>query len=106
MVNTAPVLDGLNSKVTFAENTINLGPQLIDVDVSFSDAENNFFPGSLTISGGLSEDVLGIRIRDSGPARSASSATPSPIPARPLRLFPGAPTERRWCSPSWSTPIR
>ena len=78
MVNTAPVLDGLNSKVTFAENTINLGPQLIDVDVSFSDAENNFFPGSLTISGGLSEDVLGIRIRDSGPARSASSATPSP----------------------------
>ncbi|GGA06806.1 hypothetical protein [Neptunicoccus cionae] len=38
---TAPTLTDLND-VTFAENTVNASPQLIDVDVDFADAEGDF----------------------------------------------------------------
>ncbi len=41
-VNTSPVLTDFATAITFAENTVNAAPQLLDVDVSFTDAEDNF----------------------------------------------------------------
>ncbi|WP_426232614.1 DUF5801 repeats-in-toxin domain-containing protein [Pararhizobium sp. DWP3-4] len=60
-VNDAPVLSGLGN-VTFSENVVNAGPQLIDNDVSLTDDDSaNFSGGSLTASwsaGGASQDQL------------------------------------------------
>ena len=60
-VNDAPVLTGLSPAIAFAENTVNATPQLLDSDVSFTDAEGNFDGGSLTVSGLLAEDRIAVR---------------------------------------------
>ncbi len=57
---TAPTLTGLAPSITFAENTVNTTPQVIDSDVTFSDAEGNFNGGALTVSGLLAEDRVSI----------------------------------------------
>src|SRR4051812_33429981 len=58
MPNTSPTLTGFAASVTFLENA---GPQLLDTDVTFSDPDNNFDGGALTVTGLLSEDVVSIR---------------------------------------------
>jgi T1SS-143 domain-containing protein len=61
VVNDAPVLTGLGN-TTFNENVVNAGPQLIDNNISLTDADSaNFAGGSLTASwssGGASQDQL------------------------------------------------
>jgi Ca2+-binding RTX toxin-like protein len=56
---TAPTLTGLDGP-TFAENTVNGAPQIIDSSVTFSDAEGNFNGGTLTVSGLLAEDTVSV----------------------------------------------
>lgn len=61
MANTAPLLTGITSPVTFAEDTVNVAPKLIDSNVTFTDPDNNFNGGTLTVSGLLAEDAVTIR---------------------------------------------
>jgi Ca2+-binding RTX toxin-like protein len=61
MPNSAPTLSGVSTSVTFAENTVNATPQIIDADVTFLDLDNNFLNGSLTLTGLLAEDRIAIR---------------------------------------------
>jgi hypothetical protein len=56
--NNAPTLTGLASAVTLDENR---DPQLLDSDVAFNDADENFDGGSLVLSGLLAEDRAAIR---------------------------------------------
>ena len=64
-VNDAPVLTGLGS-VSFAENVVNATPQLLDVDVTFTDAEGNFDGGTLSLTGLLTEDTVSVRNQGTG----------------------------------------
>lgn len=57
----SPALSGLTGSVTFDENLVNATPQLIDADVAFADADNNFNGGRLIVSGLLAEDRVSIR---------------------------------------------
>ncbi len=61
-----PTLSGLVRSVTFLENTVNATPQLIDTDVTFSDADNNFNGATITISGVLGEDRIAVRNQGTG----------------------------------------
>lgn len=63
---TAPVLANFATAVTFAENTVNATPQLLDTAVSFSDAEGDFSGGFLTLSGLLPEDRASLRHEGTG----------------------------------------
>ena len=45
----APTLTGFAPRVTFAENSVNTAPQLLDFDVTFADAEGDFGGGILTL---------------------------------------------------------
>jgi len=58
--NDLPDLIGLDSQVIFAENTVNTAPQLIDTSITFTDPDNNFAGGMLTVSGLLAEDAVSI----------------------------------------------
>ena len=60
-VNDAPTLTGIATSVTFAENTVNAGPQVIDSDVVFGDAEANLTGGQLTVSRLLAQDTVSVR---------------------------------------------
>jgi T1SS-143 domain-containing protein len=62
-VNDAPVLSGLAEQVTFLENVVNAGPQLLDTDVSVTDIDSaNFNGGTLEVTGIVTgEDTIGIR---------------------------------------------
>ncbi len=64
--NDAPTLTGLAASVTFAENTVNAAPQLIDTSVTVSDPEGNLDGGSLVVSGVLAEDTISIRDQGTG----------------------------------------
>ena len=64
-VNEAPVLTGLGS-VSFAENVVKATPQLLDVDVTFTDAEGNFDGGALSLTGLLAEDTVSVRNQGTG----------------------------------------
>ena len=44
-----------------AENVVNVTPQLLDGDVTFTDPDNNFDTGTLTITGLLAEETIAIR---------------------------------------------
>lgn len=63
---TAPTLTDFAPTVTFAENTVNASPQLLDTDVTFTDAEGNFDGGSLSLSGLLAEDTASVRNQGTG----------------------------------------
>ena len=56
---TSPTLSELGD-VTFAENSVNLTPQVIDSSVTFTDPDNNFNGGVLTVRGLLAEDSVSI----------------------------------------------
>jgi len=56
-----PQLTGFTATFTVAENSANETPQLIDADVTFTDAEGDFDRGTVTVSGLLAEDRIGIR---------------------------------------------
>ena len=66
MANAVPTLTGLATTVTFGENTVNAAPQLIDGDVSFSDADDNLDGGTLVVSGLLAEDTVSINNEGNG----------------------------------------
>ncbi len=57
---TAPTLTGLTNQ-TFAENTVNATPQIIDSNVTFTDPDNDFTGGTLVVSGLLAEDTVAIQ---------------------------------------------
>jgi hypothetical protein len=61
MANSVPTLTGLTTPVTFLENTVNAAPRIIAADVTFTDADNNFNGGALTVSGLLAQDTVAIR---------------------------------------------
>ena len=48
------------------ENTVNATPQIIDADVTFTDPDNNFDGGTLTVAGLLAEDTVAIRNQGTG----------------------------------------
>jgi hypothetical protein len=66
MANSIPTLTGLTTPVTFLENTVNGAPQIIAANVTFTDADNNFNTGTLTVGGLLAEDTVAIRNQGSG----------------------------------------
>ena len=57
-VNDMPALTDLEIALSLTEGD---APTLIDADVTFSDAEDNFDGGSLFVTGAVSGDVLSIR---------------------------------------------
>ncbi|MCK1333300.1 tandem-95 repeat protein [Bradyrhizobium sp. CW9] len=61
MPNSAPKLTDLVTSLNFLENTVNATPQILDSDVTFSDPDNNFNGGTLTVAGLLADDILSIR---------------------------------------------
>lgn len=56
-----PTISGFGPSVTFSENVVNAAPQLLDMDVSFSDAGAGVANGNLTLSGLLDEDRVSIQ---------------------------------------------
>ena len=60
-----PLLTGLRSSATFAENTVNVTPQLLDASVTFI-AETPLDGGRLVVGGLLPEDVVSILASGSG----------------------------------------
>jgi Ca2+-binding RTX toxin-like protein len=73
--NDTPVLTGLRPAVTFAENTVNAAPQRLDASVSFTDADNNFDGGTLTVAGLLAEDTVSIRNQGTSTGQIGFNAT-------------------------------
>ncbi|MCC1494328.1 FG-GAP-like repeat-containing protein [Cognatishimia sp. F0-27] len=63
---SAPSLTGLNPLITFSENTVNTTPQLLDSDVTFVDADDDFSGATLTIDGLLAEDTISVRDQGTG----------------------------------------
>lgn len=61
-VNDAPTISGMATSVTFAENTVNASPQVIDSSLSLADVDStDFGGGTLTVSyssGGGAQDAL------------------------------------------------
>ncbi len=64
-VNDAMTLTGFGPSVTFAENTVNTTPQLLDINVVFTDPDS-FSGGTLTLSGVLAEDRISVRNQGTG----------------------------------------
>src|SRR4029079_19118218 len=78
MANSVPTLTGLTTPMTFLENTANGAPQIIAADVTFTDPDNNFNGGALTLTGLLAEDTVAIRNQGAGAGQigiSGSSVT-------------------------------
>ena len=97
MANSVPTLTGLTTPVTFLENA---APQIIAADVTFTDPDNNFNAGRLTVTGLLAQDTVAIRNQGTGAGRSASPAATSRSAAASSAASPAAPAAR---SPSPST---
>ena len=57
----APNLSGLTGAITFSENLVNTTPQLIDADVTFTDADGDFTGATLTVAGVSAEDRIAIQ---------------------------------------------
>ncbi len=66
MTNSTPFLFGFANTITFDEELVNFGPQLLDTHVIFYDEDDNFDGGSLVMRGLLAEDILSIRNEGSG----------------------------------------
>jgi VCBS repeat-containing protein len=72
-----PVLIGLAPSVTFSENAVNAGPQLLDLDVTFTDSDGDFAGGTLSLSGVLAEDRISVRNQGSGAGQIGLSGSSS-----------------------------
>ncbi len=72
-----PVLTGLAPSVTFSENAVNAGPQLLDLDVTFTDSDGDFAGGTLSLSGVLAEDRIAVRNQGTGTGQIGLSGTSS-----------------------------
>src|SRR5262245_45636262 len=66
MPNSVHTIAGLSTTITFAENTVNATPQLIDPDVTFTDLDSNLTGTTLTVTGLLPEDSVSIRNQGTG----------------------------------------
>src|ERR1700704_1036943 len=66
MANSVPTLTGLTTPITFLENTVNAAPQIIAADVTFTDPDNNFSGGTLTVADLLPQDTVAIRNQGTG----------------------------------------
>ena len=66
MTNSSPYLSGFSTAITFDEELVNFGPQLLDTGVTFTDLDDNFDGGSLVMRGLLAEDILSVRNQGSG----------------------------------------
>ena len=64
-VNDAMTLTGFGRSVTFGENAVNAAPQLLDINVVFTDPDS-FNGGTLTLSGLLAEDTVSVRNQGAG----------------------------------------
>ncbi len=60
-----PALAGFGPAVTFAENTVNLAPQLLDSDVNFT-SETSLSGGRLVVGGSLAEGRVSIITQGNG----------------------------------------
>ena len=65
----APILTGLVPTATFLENTVNAGPQYLDLDVAFTDSDGDYDGGTLTVAGLLTEDRVSVHNEGSGPGQ-------------------------------------
>ena len=72
MANSVPTLTGLTTPITFLENTANGAPQIIAADVTFTDPDNNFDGGALTVTGLLAQDTVAIRNQGTGAGHRAN----------------------------------
>jgi hypothetical protein len=75
MANSLPFLSGLNLYASLGEDAVNLAPQLIDADVTFHDAGEDFDGGTLVLSGLLADDVAWIRNQGTGSGQIGVSGT-------------------------------
>ena len=66
MTANAPTLNDLAATVTFAENTVNATPQLLDADVTFTESDGDLNGGTLTVTGLLAEDSVSVRNEGTG----------------------------------------
>ena len=62
----SPVLTNFKTSIAFVENVVNATPQLLDADVTFTDAEGNFDGGTLSLTGLLTEDTVSVRNQGTG----------------------------------------
>jgi hypothetical protein len=58
---STPSLINFAATFTFDENRVNAIPQLLDVDVTFTDADGDFDGGTLSLTGLLAEDTVSVR---------------------------------------------
>ncbi len=70
-----PILTGFGPSVTFAENTVNATPQLLDADVTFTDSDGDYEGGFLTLTGLLTEDTVSVRNQGSGAGQIGLTGT-------------------------------
>ena len=83
-------LTGLTTPVTFLENTVNAAAQIIDADVTFTDPDNNFDGGTLTVArSAWRRTRWRSATRAPARARSASPAATSASAARVIGSFAG-----------------
>lgn len=61
VANDPPALEDMATSVTYGEFLVNATPQLLDGDVTLTDPDGNFDGGTLTVSGLLPEDEVGVR---------------------------------------------
>ena len=73
--NDPPALTGMATSVTFGEFLVNAAPQLLDSDVTLIDPDGNFDGGTLTVSGLLPEDEVGVRNVGTGPGEISVSGS-------------------------------
>lgn len=63
----APTLTGLITSIAFDENAVNAAPQLLDVDLVFTDLDDDFDGGALTVAGLLAEDSVSVLNQGTNP---------------------------------------
>jgi hypothetical protein len=75
VANDPPALSGMVSSVTYGEFLVNAAPQLLDGDVTLTDPDGNFDGGTLTVSGLLPEDEVGVRSVGTDPGQISVSGS-------------------------------
>jgi hypothetical protein len=91
MANSVPTLTGLTTPVTFLENTVNAAPQIIAADVTFTDPDNNFNGGTLTVADLLAQDTVAIRNQGIGAGQIGVAGSNVSFGGTLIGSFAGAP---------------